>query len=168
VLSIFTSKTDWATHTVFPIYRFVASLFDNFRPQENGINQRSANLDTVGWYQPFITHELVYSKAITYSTTRPGAINTKAQLVEPSAEESLRNIKDQKAKWHPNGEVAQTYYFDHSILKPTHFRPGSPLVVVSVDSQIMDGHDDYANDRIVNFIREYIEFCRVLPTDRLK
>jgi hypothetical protein len=118
----------------------------------------------VGWYQPFITHELHYSKSIAFSTTQPGYYNPVTKVQDPSAEESIRNIHKQQAKKPDDG---QPYFFDHSILKPIHYRPGSPFVVVSVDKQIMDGHDDYANATIVNFIREYIEFCRV-PTDRMK
>ncbi len=168
VLSIFTSRGDWATHYVFPIYRFVATLFDYTRPDVGGIDQKAANLDSVGWFDPFITHELDYSKKIAFTTTQPVTFNAKTQTQDPSDADSIQNIHYQRSNWQQNGGVPNTYHFDHSVLKPVNYKPGDPFLVVSVDKKIMDGHNDYANWTIVNFIREYIDFCRVEPTDRSK
>ena len=77
---------------------------------------------------------------------------------------TINNAHEQKKKWHPNGLHPQTYYFDDSILKPKpQFRPGDPILVVSVDKTIMKDHDDINNPVLINFLGEYITFCRAQP-----
>ncbi len=53
VLSVFTSKGDWATHYAFPIGRFFSTMFENNRDPQ----QKAANREAVGWFRPFITHD---------------------------------------------------------------------------------------------------------------
>ena len=57
VLSIFTSKGDWATHYAFPIGRFISTMFEKNRDEQ----QKTANRDAVGWFTPFITHDLIFN-----------------------------------------------------------------------------------------------------------
>jgi len=165
VLSIFTSKGDWATHYFFPLGQFFATLFEKNRDAQ----QRNANLDAVGWFEPFVTHDLIYNTNISAEalTGRNSTFNpaTKAhELHKPNQwRASIDNVRAQREKWRPNNP-ATTNYFDDSILAPRgNYRPGDPFPVVSVDTKIMKDHDDIANPVIINFLAEYIMFCRTDP-----
>jgi hypothetical protein len=169
VLSVFTSETDVDTHYWFPIGRFFATVFQANRDGE----QRQAGLETVGWFKPFVTHELDYQDNASFTGTGVGAVDQAARKREYHDHDRLlkssENIEKQRAKWHPNGTTPQVYTFDESVLKPiSNFRPGNPFMVVAVDKRIMDGHDDIANQKLINFIREYIQFCQVDPKDHSK
>ena len=169
VLSIFTSKGDWATHYAFPVGRFFSTLFDRNRSGE----QKSANLDAVGWFKPFITHRLVFNPKASFSTTQPSAGNRIApEQAFPDLSQlrkSHDNIRTQRSKWRPGHHPPETYNFDQSILEPIDgFKPGDPFLVVSVDKRIMKDHGDITNKVLINFIREYIQFCQAEPQDHSK
>ncbi len=164
VLSIFTSKGDWATHYFFPMGRMFSTVFQKNRDKE----QRVANREAVGWFTPFVTHDLVYNTNAEALAGSNSTFNLKTQKHElhgpDKLQVSINNIHVQRQKWHPNERTAATYYFDDSILKPrANFRPGDPILVVSVDKKIMKDHDDIANPVMINFLGEYILFCRASP-----
>ena len=167
VLAIFTSRGDWATHYAFPVGRFFSTLFERHRRDKP---QRAANRDAVGWFGPFITHNLVYNPGST-NATATASLNLQTRQFEPHTheklQESVRNVHAQRQKWHPNAPTPAVYNFDECILKPKDtFRPGDPLLIVSVDKKIMNGHDDITNPRLINFLREFILFCQKNPLQR--
>lgn len=167
VLAIFTSKTDWATHYAFPIGRFFSTLFEKHRADKP---QRAANRDAVGWFEPFITHSLLYS-ANTNTAGTHTTLNLQTRQFEPHTHqkmrESISNLHEQRKKWHPNAPAPAVYDFDDCMLKPkATFRPGDPLFIVSVDKHIMNGHDDITNPVLINFLREFILFCQKNPMQR--
>jgi alpha/beta hydrolase family protein DUF900 len=169
VLSIFTSKGDWATHYAFPFGRFFSTIFEQNRDAE----QKTAGLETVGWFKPFITHELDYNSNAAFGDAGVSTFNpaTKKHEYHNRNEllQSTRNIETQRSKWHPNGATPQTYDFDDTVLKPVaDFRPGDPFLVVSVDPQIIPNHTDITGHVLINFLREYIQFCQVDPNDHSK
>jgi Alpha/beta hydrolase of unknown function (DUF900) len=161
VLSIFTSKGDWATHYFFPLGRFFSTWFEKNRDEE----QKLANRQAVGWFQPFITHDLVYNtnamvlgsqNSTLNATTKKHELHGRVQM-----QATIDNVHAQRKKWHPNNLHPETYYFDDSILKPKrNFRPGDPFLIVSVDKKIMKDHDDITNPVLINFLEEYILFCQ--------
>ncbi|HEY3854782.1 MAG TPA: esterase [Verrucomicrobiae bacterium] len=164
VLSIFTSKGDWATHYAFPIGRFFSTIFEKNRDSQ----QTKAGRDAVGWFEPFVTHDLLYDTNAAAMGSGATTLNAATKKHELHGREKLQatinNAREQKKKWHPNTLDPQTYYFDDSILKPrSHFRPGDPFLVVSVDKTIMKDHDDINNPVLINFLGEYITFCRAQP-----
>ena len=169
VLSIFTSKGDWATHYAFPIGRFFSTLFetDGKKP-----GQRAANRQAVGWYKSFVTHDLLYDTNAVATASDHCTWNkeTKKHLLHSDSERlraSLRNVHALRDQWKPNRPVPLTYSFDDCLLKPcSGYRAGDPMLVVSVDKQIMKDHDDIANPVMLNFLREYILFCQKEPVHR--
>jgi hypothetical protein len=161
VLSIFTSKGDWATHDIFPIGQFFATLFQNNSSEV----QRKAGLQTVGWYSPFVTHNLTYSAKAAFSNGQISTINAVTQKHEyhppQRLEQSMKNVRDQRSRWEPNAAKPKTYCFDDCVLEPIDsYRPGDPFLIVSVDKQIMANHGDITNKVLINFLREYIQFCQ--------
>ena len=168
VLAIFTSKGDWATHYAFPIGRFFSTAFQKNRHDKW---QLAANRDAVGWFKPFITHDLVYDTNASATATRPGTLNPKNRKQgirsQQKMQESVQNVQSQRQKWHPNAPTPAEYSFDDCRLKPrSGFRPGDPLMIVSVHKKIMSGHGDIANPVLINFLREFILFCQTNPLQR--
>jgi hypothetical protein len=161
VLSIFTSKGDWATHYFFPLGQFFSTAFERNRDHQ----QKQATRDAVGWFEPFVTHDLIYNtnaetlaggNSTFNSTTKKHQLHGASQLLA-----SINNVHAQRRKWHPNNPTAATYHFDDAILKPRgHYRPGDPFPIVSVDKKIMKDHDDIDNPVLINFLGEYILFCQ--------
>jgi hypothetical protein len=162
VLSIFTSEGDWATHYALPAGRFVATMFENFR----NANQRHATRDAVGWFGPFVTHALEYNTNAVLGGTAPTTTynpQTKKHVLDRTNTarmgKSIENTRNQRRKWVANNPP-QTYEFDDCILAPRGtFKDGDPFLVVAVDKHIMKDHDDIDNPVLINFLREYIQFC---------
>jgi hypothetical protein len=171
VLAIFTSKGDWATHYVFPIGRFFSTTFEKNRPDKP---QGAANRSAVGWFKPFITHNLVYDANATNATaaaTEHSTLNRTTRKHEihsrQNLQESMQNIESQRQKWRPNAPNPVVYSFDDCLLKPKDsFKPGDPFMIVSVDKKIMSGHGDISNPVLINFLREFILFCQPKPRER--
>jgi hypothetical protein len=162
VLAIFTSKGDWATHYAFQVGRFFSTLFKKHR---HDMPQGPANKEAVGWFKPFITHDLIYDTNSVATLTEHSTYNPqtrKHELHSPQKlQESIQNVRSQRQKWHPNAPTPAVYSFDDCKLKPkATFRPGDPFLIVSVDKKIMSGHGDIANPVILNFLREFILFCQ--------
>jgi hypothetical protein len=164
VLSIFTSKGDWATHYVFPMGRSFSTIFERNRDGQ----QNEADRDAVGWFPLFVTHDLIYQTNADALAGGNSTFNVTTQKHElPSSDQlhkTIDNVNQQRKKWHPNNATAATYYFDDSILKPReNYRPGDPFPIVSVDKKIMKDHDDITNPVLINFLEEYILFCQHDP-----
>jgi hypothetical protein len=162
VLSMFTSEGDWATHYFFPLGRFFSTVFEKNRDAA----QRKANRQAVGWFQPFITHHLVYNTnaaalASGHSTFNAATHKHELHVSDHKFRASLDNVRSQRAKWHPNNREPATYTFDDTILEPQGgYKPGDPILVVSVDKKIMKDHDDIGNKVLINFLMQYIVFCQ--------
>jgi hypothetical protein len=160
VLSIFTSKGDWATHYYLPLEQFLPTIFENMRDPF----QRHSTRQAVGWFKPYVTHSLIYkpnalAKAEGLSILRP---ETRKHVLNQAhdLQASIQNVDVQRQKWRPNAKVPATYSFDDCILKPEPtYRPGDPFLIVSVDKEIMKDHNDITNPILINFLREYIQFC---------
>jgi hypothetical protein len=127
----------------------------------------------VGWFKPFITHDLIYNTNAPALAGGISTLNLKTKKHElhnrAQLQASIRNVHAQRNQWHPNATAPATYYFDDSILKPrAGYRPGDPFLIVSVDKMIMKDHDDITNPVLINFLGEYILFCRNDPQEPLK
>jgi hypothetical protein len=165
VLAIFTSEGDWATHYAFPIGRFFSTIFQK---QRHDKPQGAANRKAVGWFKPFITHELIYDAKAKVNSTGHTTLNPQTQEHQPHDQQklqaSIRNVDSQRQKWHPNAATPATYSFDDCTLNPkASFRPGDPFMIVSVDKKIMSGHNDITNPILINFLREFVLFCQTNP-----
>jgi hypothetical protein len=157
VLSIFTSQGDWATHYVFPVGQYVGTFAQSYRSNF----QEKANLQTAGWFAPFLTHELIYDTNAA-AVLKPAGINdamgTKTLRPGAKAPDAAANIKVQRKIWRTG--TSETNVFGNCVLKSVNdYRAHNPILVVSVDTKIMKDHDDIANPVLINFLQEYIPFC---------
>jgi hypothetical protein len=164
VLSIFTSKGDWATHYAFPLGRFFPSLFASTRSHQ----QTLANREAVGWFQPFVTHDLWYkpltnsfSEELTNHISR-GHSGFPSPEAKKKFYASLQNIKEQRSHW--KNRSTNSFSFSGATLVPRYnYVTGNPFIVVSVDKRIMADHDDISNTNLINFLEEYVLFCDSSP-----
>jgi hypothetical protein len=151
VLSVFTSQTDLATKYVFPISQFFSTLFQSDRD-----DQYEAGLQTIGWYKPFLTHDLKY-------------LDDKSTSNDGDKSQSFDIVQAARALWEQKGQTAQTYHLPHATLKPySTYKAGNPFWIVSVDPYFMDGHNDIYNSQLITFLRDFIEFSRVDPREPSK
>jgi len=116
VLSVFTSKGDWATHDAFPIGRFFSTIFEKNRDQQ----ERAANRDAVGWFEPFVTHDLIFdTKALTNGAGTFNPTTKKYERHKPAQmRASMMRVEEQRKRWHSNDTNSITINFDESTLQP--------------------------------------------------
>jgi Alpha/beta hydrolase of unknown function (DUF900) len=160
VLSIFTSKGDWATHYAFPAGRFFSTLFESTRDHEQTLSTREA----VGWFQPFVTHDLNY-EPLTNSfseifTNHPTRLHGQFRNSEAQKKfyAAFRKIREQRANW--LNRLSNSISFNGADLVPrASYITRNPFLVVSVDKKIMADHDDISNTNLINFLEQYIFFC---------
>jgi hypothetical protein len=119
----------------------------------------------VGWFKPFVTHDLYYNTNAQAMAAAGTTYNTNTSRYEfrnrGHWHDTLDNVKKLRRNWHPDNTNEVTYYFEDTILKPRHgYHNGDPVLVVSVDKHIMKDHDDIGNQVLINFLEEYVLFCR--------
>jgi len=160
VVSILTSDGDWATHYVFPVGQTIGTVFQSHR---SGL-QKSANHEAVGWFEPFVTHELHYAPRAAHAPSSghpPDAMVGKLMLRSPDKlPGAAENILAQRQKWRAESAPEEINYFgDCVLISNGNYRPHDPILVISVDKQIMKDHNDIGNTVLLNFLQEYIPFC---------
>ena len=84
----------------------------------------------------------------------------------------MKRVEEQRKRWHSHDTNSITINVDESILQPrvsNHtYRTGGLFLIVSVDKKIMKDHDGIANQVIINFPGEHINWCRADPPEPTK
>jgi hypothetical protein len=156
VLSVFTSEGDWATGTFFPIGQTLGTLLQSHRSRF----QKQSNHEAVGWFAPFITHQLRYQTNAAQASTSGNGTQESELRETGELPNTAQNILSQRRKWRVASTVQTTNVFGDCRLESTpNYRSRNPILVVSVDQQIMKDHDDIGNANLINFLQEYIPFC---------
>jgi len=169
VLAVFTSKTDWATKYAFPVGRSLSTALESYRTDRP---QRAEDLQTIGNFPSFITHDLVYAPGAKAAAAQAaGAAPAQAPVIgRAEASDTVGKILFVRRSWqgreaniHPaaNQKAAPPATFTNVVLRPkATYTSGDPFLIVSVDKEIMNGHDDIANPNLIRFLSEFIVFCR--------
>lgn len=151
-LAVLTSETDYATKLAFPGGRFFATFFEthttlarhkckgtglsNIIPIE--IDEGEADRNTVGHFEPFITHQLVPS-----ATTDSYA--------------GRFSFKDLQKSWFG---LKQNQSFDFKGTRLIHVTDNTvahnPFMNIKVDTALIKNHNDIWQDEIVSFVRDLI------------
>jgi hypothetical protein len=147
-LAILTSETDDATGILFPLGRIFSTLFEEHDDLVRTdckhtleLDEGEADRSTVGHYEPLISH--------TLKPLKDGRSMLAATL------ETMESIWDLQT---PGGSTR----FDDMVL--THLNrtvPQNPYLNIRVDKEIIDGHNDVFNEKVMKFIRLLIELSTV-------
>ena len=153
VMAVLTSEADDATKRAFPFGRWFSTLFEieNSISRYNGttqqtetIEERSANITAVGHFEPYRTH---YLRA------------TKAKAVKPaplSIQDSMRLFLQASQSWETD-KPGSKIPFESSLLERTQTSAGrNPYLVVRVDKALIPNHNDIADPRIIEFVKQLI------------
>ena len=174
-LSIFTSKSDWATGLAFPIARYFNTAALDYREAENpikngaGIGQRKANVQTPGHYNAYLTHDLVkagdnsdcpvVSKNVL--PTMPALIGASQAQKQDAGNQALDAMADLEDEY----EAGRIMNFGLSCLVPRADLKFAQLSVinVSMDDTVWHNHDlVQSDDRVaimLDFLEKFIPFA---------
>lgn len=159
LVAIFTSENDYATKYAFPTGRWFSTFFESTRNAE----QKWANRETVGHFEPYITHRLIRTHgAGEENPLQPTDLELKGGLEAAKADMKLsKSIKGQwkdissKNNWTLDFTGSQLRHLGKS-------QPLNPLYVVSVDKEIIDGHGGIWGPVFVDFMRQFILFSTIV------
>jgi pimeloyl-ACP methyl ester carboxylesterase len=154
VIAVLTSEKDSATGFWFPFGRLLSTWFEKERkvsranPITHGtdvIDQRRANVASVGHFEPYRTH---YLRATADNPARIAAAPT---------QERVRSYLGAAQNWEDDAPGSRIG-FPGSILERTANSAGrNPYLVVQVDGKLIPNHNDIWDPRIESFIGHLME-----------
>jgi hypothetical protein len=143
MLAIFTSKADLATKCAFPAGRFLSTIPQAHRDNE----QAAANRTAIGHYAPYQTFDLVKRDKTTVDEDA-GAVDRILML--------RQQMTSASANLTPTVQDL-TYKFTHCELDPrTNSLSSSPVFVVSVDPKIIPDHGTIDRGVFTRFLAEFL------------
>src|SRR5262249_16044248 len=142
---------DVPTGTFFPMFRRATTLFE--RVEED---QKTANLQTVGWNRRYITHELKLEEDKRLCSSQANSpIREKLSAEAVWAEDHLKN----KFRGLNASEMHFCYGLvlrkvkDDESKNPLNRPDFLPIWVVQTEKNVIANHNDFLNPRFVDFIR---------------
>ena len=154
VIAILTSEADDATRLAFPAGRWFSTLFENYRDttcenavsrQNEVIEQRQADITTVGHFEPYRTH---YLKA----KQREGSDS----LAEAPVAEAVRLFFDVAESWEHDKPGSVIDFLDSELTRTDNSVGRNPYLVIRVDGNLIKDHNDIDDPRIASFVRQLI------------
>lgn len=154
VMAILTSEADQATRIAFPAGRTVSTLFENTHDvsrrnavthSQETISEGKANVTAVGHFLPYRTHQL-------YPTT--GA-NT-AATGEASRSERIQATLFAAASWERDQPGSKIPFSDLTLERTVNSAGRNPYLVIQVDQDLIENHNDIDDPRVVNFLKQLI------------
>ncbi|MBI3545859.1 MAG: esterase [Gammaproteobacteria bacterium] len=162
IMAIITSQGDDATKKAFPIGRWFSTLFDKHRDAD----QKAANRTAVGHFARYRTHTL---KSLDQKATPKKPADTNAtcscpylQAASTLSVDNLQLLAAFRKQWNTGSfKSGWSQNFPGSVLahdpyeKKSH--PLNPFFVISVDNEIINGHNDIYRPVFVDFMRYFIQ-----------
>lgn len=162
VLAVLTSEADWATKHIFPIGRWFNTIFEVHRCDED---QKRKNRRTVGHYEPFQTHRLSFLEGQEDSPSESSGSHL--QQSPAQIQSLIQDIEVAGQRW--TSLTADTpcqdwkFTFGRTRLERkcegSNVPVNSPYLVIDVDGEIINGHNDFANSRLLTFLEAFIPFA---------
>lgn len=168
IVIIATSQADLATKNLFPIARYLGTLFE-WAPDE----EQKANVRTVGHNPRYTTHnldlcgkdDLACASACTRKPMRADTQKQQQQQLAYTLDERKENIAQEQrliAAIERRGFAAKEYFcggagqeFNLQLTTESQWHPkANPFWVVHTTGDIMDGHNDIFNPRFEAFVRQ--------------
>lgn len=159
ILAILTSEGDQATGRAFPAGRTLATVFQKHRDRY----QKRADLQAVGHFEPFVSHELEYAEDEGLGEPEPSGgrpdcgcpyLVPAAQVRDRTAAIMARMVPMWSGEPPPPGWELD---FPGSVLRHNgDFGPLNPYLVVRVDNRIISAHNQIYRPRFIDFLRYFI------------
>ncbi|MGH8556787.1 MAG: esterase [Methylococcales bacterium] len=139
-LAILTSEADDATGILFPLGRIFATFFETHKEIERNdcgrplaLDEGEADRNTVGHYQPLISHTLT-------------PLDQEKNL--PVADyDNMKNI------WSTQTPGGSTQFGSTVLTHLNKTTPRNPYLNIRVDEEIIADHNDVFGDRVMEFLR---------------
>jgi hypothetical protein len=154
VIAILTSEADDATKIAFPLGRRFSTFFEKSRDmtrknavsgEHEVIEQKQANITTVGHFDPYETH-----------TLRAKQAGQAESLPDVPVDAAVRVFLDVAESWE-HDQPGSVIDFRDSVLERTETSGGrNPYLVIRVDGELIEDHNDIDDPRIASFIRQLI------------
>ncbi len=156
IMVILTSEADWATRYAFPAGRMLSTIFENNRVitrtnatirKMESIDEYQANTTAAGHFTPYRTHTLnpIVDKEDRKFATQHTDLDTQVQ-----------NLLNASESWH-NDTPGSKIGFGEVTLERTASSAGrNPYIVAYVDKNLIKDHDDIADPRVVEFIKQLL------------
>lgn len=149
--AILTSEADYATKYAFSIGRFFSTLFESHitlerhycnKPGNSGIqvmliNEGKADRNTVGHFEPYLTH-----------------------VLSPMTDQKIRNesfqIEDLQTMWAKHTNDVPIDFVGSQLKSLKRTTALNPYLNIKVDKELINDHNDIWRPQIISFIRDMI------------
>lgn len=155
-LAVITSKGDRATKTAFPLGRHISTIGESYRTSA----QRNADRTAVGHFTKLITHDLrlratnKVSRAEQQTAAATTALNSAASVEKSAAQVGL--VRQQMQTQRRTGRQ-ESLKFSETLLQPrANHSQLSPVMIISADNKIVEGHNGISQTVFLGFLREFI------------
>ena len=154
VLAVLTSEADDATRRAFPIGRWLSTLFEKDHDvkrknavtrQEEEIDQGDANITAVGHFDPYKTHFLKAKEEVD-----------RESIAAPSLNEDIQGLLDVADQWKNDAPSSELGFYGSTLQRTSTSAGRNPYLVVRVDEELIEDHNDIDDPRIIAFIRQII------------
>jgi len=169
VIAILTSEGDDATGVAFPLGRSLSTIFQQDRDREQG----RANRIAVGHYQPYFTHRLESDGPPPGDGPYGSADACQCPYLPPdlTREGMMEYLRNVEVPWTPGPDAPKPppgweLHFPGSVLRhlaDSGYDPLIPFMVVEVDNQIIEGHNQIYRPVFVDFLRFFISLTVTHP-----
>jgi hypothetical protein len=163
VLVVLTSEADSATRYAFPMGRAFSTFFEKERDIERynavtktneTIDEEDANRKAVGHFEPYRTHRLY-----------PTGEATREQVDKLAAAQSFARLQQFSESWLTD-KPGSKIQFESVMLERTETSAGrNPYLVTYVDKDLIRDHNDIADWRVINFLKQLILLSSQRPED---
>lgn len=162
VLAILTSEADDATRVAFPFGRRFSTLWEKerkvkqFNPvlrADEEFSQRQANLRAIGHYEPYRTH-----------TLRAVGNGNVARSVMLSESETVGSILAASGGWDEDKPGNVIHFPGSALTRGNNTTGRNPYLVIHVDKELLQGHNDLSDPRIEAFITQLILVASQSPS----
>lgn len=163
VLAVLTSEADYATRYAFPAGRLFSTFFEKERSisrynavtqSDEIVDEEEANRSAVGHFEPYRTHRLY-----------PTGATAREEVDAAENEDSFTRLQRFSHSW-VNDKPGSKIPFDSLMLERTDNSAGrNPYLVTYVDKELIRDHNDIADRRVINFLKQLILLSSQRPQD---
>ena len=166
VLAVLTSEADYATRYAFPAGRVFSTFFEKERSitrrnavtkTDEVIDEEDANRSAVGHFKPYRTHRLY-----------PIGNLKREEVQQGDGADSIARLAQFGQSWFddkPGSKIA----FENVMLERTESSAGrNPYLMTYVDKHLIRDHNDIADPRVINFLKQLILLSGQRPKDMQK